>query len=678
MEEIKRVVKWSEEAKKFWEAATDKSVDLQVMVSYGNISQTEMGFEDLVNSLNCLENKLKKVTITDTSYLYRHCIPEFSSYCNTDTPTVWYMNNKKVIEKLKVPVVMDSWPDSLQTKEYKKWYNIILSDYEKIKDFRDVVVEEASVAAYKRGNDIKDCIMFMIEECAHSCAFLNGVNLCYSGSPARCMMNAFKRYGMQAKIWSYRVSRQAQRDTSYRDIYRDGRLGMLDKEIALFMREKVSNVNFFVMDRFGNHIYKNYALENNINFKDYDASSWDNSCKVMQSKEARVFEEKFKNKTYLSVKSPFVINNEVEGVIGLAVDITAKKEKERLERQQEKYELVRSIAHDIRTPLCILSTIVKEASLPEDNYIMARNSLERIDRILREVIARHDGSVEFQKEQYTCIQMTLKEVVRCSCCKYSNINFEYIDDENVQDYIFIRADYSDFCRAVINLINNAAEACTEGGKVRVGFIKKGGNVVIFVKDNGVGISPDTIEKINSSKKVLEVKENGHGLGLQQVYKVMDGMHGKLTVQSKKNEETEFRIDVAICENPQWFLDKVSLREGDIVVALDDDLSMLELWKRTFQPFEGRIVLKVFEKGLEAVKFINSQENKSKVFLLADYELRNQPLNGIDAIERTNMHERHLLVTSSYVSAIRNFDDKKHFLKVFYKPEGIDKIKFTVS
>lgn len=426
-----------------------------------------------------------------------------------------------------------------------------------------------------------------------------------------------------------------------------------------------------------------------------DATKHNNINKqVLERNRSYEGEEKIKingkEKIYLSKKRPLINSaGKNVGLLGISIDITDKKEaqilkekrrleREKLAKEKETYDLVRSIAHDIRTPLCVLASVAKEASLPESQHTNLRNAVEKIDRILSELLMRYNENVQFQKEVYTCIQITLKEVVKYSGCKYPNVSFEYINDENAQDYIFVKADYSDFCRAMINLINNAAEACEEGGKVRVGFIKEGGNVIISVKDNGVGMSSDTVERINSGGKVLEIKKNGHGLGLQQVHKVIEDMHGVLTVQSEKNEGSEFKVKVVICEAPRWFSDCIRLKRGDIVVVLDDDPLVYDIWKRIFKPFEKQISLKFVEKGLEAISFINSLKNKSEVFLLADYELRNQPLNGIDVIERTGLQERHLLVTSMYVSSIRDFDKKSEFLKTFRKNGNLDKLKIFVE
>ena len=77
-----RLVKWSKEAKEFFEKAKNNSIVLDLVISFGCASQTGEGFEELVNTINSKEikRKVKKVVITDTSYLYRHIIPYFSGY----------------------------------------------------------------------------------------------------------------------------------------------------------------------------------------------------------------------------------------------------------------------------------------------------------------------------------------------------------------------------------------------------------------------------------------------------------------------------------------------------------------------------------------------------------------------------------------------------------------------
>lgn len=150
-------------------------------------------------------------------------------------------------------------------------------------------------------------------------------------------------------------------------LFSNNLLNIVNKQIVDFMNNQVSNVNFFVIDKFGNHIYKNCALKKivgDINAKELTKQSWNNSLKVMHTKKRFTFEEPYKNKTYLSVKSPLIINKKVEGIIGVAIDITAQKklELEYLERRKEVQNLAESVAHDIRSPLMVLSILANDLS----------------------------------------------------------------------------------------------------------------------------------------------------------------------------------------------------------------------------------------------------------------------------------------------------------------------------
>ena len=198
-----------------------------------------------------------------------------------------------------------------------------------VRSFRDAVISDASVAAYKGEYDFNSCVDFLLEECAYTCTFLQNSTLLYPTEFLPCMANAIERYNTNITLLTYKTSKHAQKHTKYRD----SKFNILDKEIALFMKEKVSNVNFFVIDKEGRHLYKNYALMNvvgDFNAQEATAESWQNSLEVMRTQETKLFEESYQDKVFLSVKSPLIINGDVEGIIGLAVDITNLKNKNQL------------------------------------------------------------------------------------------------------------------------------------------------------------------------------------------------------------------------------------------------------------------------------------------------------------------------------------------------------------
>jgi hypothetical protein len=358
-----RLVKWSKEAKDFFELSADKSVVLDVFISYLCASQTGEGFEELVNTINSpdIKRKIKKVIITDTSYLNRYTIPKFVEYCDSNAPTEWYLKNKETIEKLTVPMEQRSWAHEISTESFNKWKKQLMIEFkgdEKghgiCQDFRDLVIAEAAVAAYKSKKEIKDCVNVMLEECAQACATFNGtINLVYPMKIPLPLINLAERYNLNINHLSYRSSVQTQNSSDHVSIDFEG----IDKEISLFMKEKVSNVNFFVIDKYGNHIYQNSVYDErvgDVNFARLDPVSWKNSINVMNKREQIIIEEEYMGNVYLSVKAPLIINDTVKGVIGLAIDITERKKAEELEKklaiEKELYEVERMLVDDICSP----------------------------------------------------------------------------------------------------------------------------------------------------------------------------------------------------------------------------------------------------------------------------------------------------------------------------------------
>jgi hypothetical protein len=153
-----RCVKWSRASESFFESARDDTIVLDIVVSYGCLSQTGEGFEELVNSINKndIRKKVQKVNILDTSYLYRHSIPEFSKYSDKNVPTAWFLKNQQAIQKLKCEMEVKSWAEKLDSNEFKSWREKIIMDFAGdeyrngiIQEFRDFVLKKANEEVLK-------------------------------------------------------------------------------------------------------------------------------------------------------------------------------------------------------------------------------------------------------------------------------------------------------------------------------------------------------------------------------------------------------------------------------------------------------------------------------------------------------------------------------------------------
>jgi len=146
------------------------------------------------------------------------------------------------------------------------------------------------------------------------------------------------------------------------------------KEILEFLCSH-ADLNFFVISKDGRYLLKSSKMDD-IAGKDteradlFDKRAWNDLLQVMDSRTTKVVEEKYEGNNpayddhwFLSVKSPLIKNDAVEGVMGVAIDITERKKTEqKLKETKHKLEgmtlVSASIAHELRTPLQSLSLSV--------------------------------------------------------------------------------------------------------------------------------------------------------------------------------------------------------------------------------------------------------------------------------------------------------------------------------
>jgi signal transduction histidine kinase len=66
-------------------------------------------------------------------------------------------------------------------------------------------------------------------------------------------------------------------------------------------------------------------------------------------------------------------------------------------------------------------------------------------------------------------------------------------------------------------------------------------VEVKVKDNGKGMPKEMIEKLIAGEKIGTTKNEGHGIGLQQIRGAIKSMNGKIEIKSLQDKGTEFVI-----------------------------------------------------------------------------------------------------------------------------------------
>ena len=218
-----------------------------------------------------------------------------------------------------------------------------------------------------------------------------------------------------------------------------------------------------------------------------------------------------------------------------------------------KDRLIAILAHDLRAPL---STLRGLFNLLQDDTISHEEVLDMIPSVIKKLDYTSDFLdtllfwINSQMENFTrgVKDFSIRELMN----KESENLIEQAAQKhirfivNVEDDITGNAD-PDSVRIVIrNLITNAIKFCKENDTIEISAQNKGGDVLISVKDTGVGMTPAQLKKLFKGKMDSRIgthKESGTGMGLLFCKDLIEKCNGTIWASSKLNVGSVFSFTI---------------------------------------------------------------------------------------------------------------------------------------
>ncbi|MDI9395376.1 MAG: PAS domain S-box protein [Euryarchaeota archaeon] len=224
-----------------------------------------------------------------------------------------------------------------------------------------------------------------------------------------------------------------------------------------------------------------------------------------------------------------------------------------------KSEFLTNMSHELKTPLNAIigfSDMLKEGIAGPLNekqsryaqfiYSSGNNLLNIINDIL-EFSKADSGNDELYLEEFSVdesinkvISMTLTHIHK------KNLKLNYNSENRT---LWISADENKFTQIISKLLNNAVKFTPAGGSIDIFSRQEGDNLIITVKDTGIGIPEDGLDKIFNPFVQIESSLNrtfeGTGLGLSLVKRYVEMHGGSISVESKIGEGTSFRIELPV-------------------------------------------------------------------------------------------------------------------------------------
>ena len=165
----------------------------------------------------------------------------------------------------------------------------------------------------------------------------------------------------------------------------------------------------------------------------------------------------------------------------------------------KKQQFVDNFAHELRTPLTAIygyAEYMQKAVLSEEDKFSALNYIMSESRRLQTVAFQLLELANLQNNQITCEELkvsNLFETVRQTL--YGKLAGKDVQIEFSSEIETIRGDYCLMESMLINLIDNAIKACSDGGHIIVSASKEVGKKTISVQDNGKGMTPEVLSQI---------------------------------------------------------------------------------------------------------------------------------------------------------------------------------------
>lgn len=292
----------------------------------------------------------------------------------------------------------------------------------------------------------------------------------------------------------------------------------------------------------------------------------------------------FKNEDQLFITT--VVRDITERKRIQLLEKTISEKSELLKEAQEynilKTQLFSTISHELKTPLNIifgsvqlLEKLYDDKLLNKYTKIMKQNCY-RLLRLINNLIDINKIEIGFYKlELHNSDVVKIIEDITLSVVDYTNSKgIQLVFDTNVEEKI-TACDAEKLERVMLNLLSNAIKFTEPGGEISVNIFDKGNSIIISVKDSGIGIPEDMLDKIFETFRQVDSsfrrKAEGSGIGLSLVKSLIEMHGGTIYAKSQYGGGSEFIIEL-----PVYLVDKENISIMESAVTLDSKIETVHI------------------------------------------------------------------------------------------------------
>ncbi|SHJ93504.1 ATP-binding protein [Alicyclobacillus tolerans] len=208
-------------------------------------------------------------------------------------------------------------------------------------------------------------------------------------------------------------------------------------------------------------------------------------------------------------------------------------------------ELAAGVAHEIRNPLTAIKGFLQLfrqdlQQVSARTYDLIWSELERIEDITTEMLLLAKPQKNTHKVFHLSKQVHQSITFLTALANSKSILIE----QHIEENLYINGDSHQMRKLIMNLVKNSIESIQEDpGNIQIRLFRHLHWAILRVVDNGIGMSEDTMKKIMNP--FYTTKENGTGLGMTIVQRIVEEHNGMIEIQSSIGQGTTIEIRIPI-------------------------------------------------------------------------------------------------------------------------------------
>ena len=267
-----------------------------------------------------------------------------------------------------------------------------------------------------------------------------------------------------------------------------------------------------------------------------DAQAYDSPCLLLSP---------VNNEIQLEIR---LMSYDSENILLLARDISHIHRLEEMRR-----DFVANVSHELKTPLTVVRGYVEMVQATEHaldpHWQKAFNTIEgqvsRMDRLVEQLLILSRVEIHADIDNKQLVYMPSMIMALVDDARWLNQQKQHVIEHDIDDAIGVVGIETEIKSACANLLSNAIAYTPANGRIQVQWQQHGSKAKFSVKDNGVGIRPEDINRLTERfyriDKSRSRETGGSGLGLAIVKHVLHHHNAELVINSTWQQGSEFAI-----------------------------------------------------------------------------------------------------------------------------------------